>query len=223
MHVEPPKEPLASLREFGLHYLMIVVSILTALGLEEALRFRHDSEAARLAEQSIEREVFANLQDLRDAIKQNEGRIAAMHKLGDALAEDIRRQPAADLQKKVKEELDGKLSIGLTLPGQSHEAWDVAVASQAAVHIPRDKLEAYAASYSMVRDTITAANAGIVMMDGPRLIDMISDIEIGVIDPKRSFELIRQSEAVNGSALGNLKAAESEITKALDKAGVHKS
>ena len=29
MHVEPPDRPLISLKEFGLHYLMIVVSIRT--------------------------------------------------------------------------------------------------------------------------------------------------------------------------------------------------
>lgn len=35
MHLEIPKQKLHSLKEFASHYLMIVLSILTALGLEQ--------------------------------------------------------------------------------------------------------------------------------------------------------------------------------------------
>lgn len=223
MHVEPPKGPLISAREFGLHYLMIVVSILTAIGLEEVLRFHNDADAARLAEGGIEHEIFANLDDLRDAIDQNQKRLEKTRQLGDTLTDDIRKiQNPTELQKKVTADLTGQVSIGLVLPSLSHEAWDVAVASQAAVHIPRGKLEAYSAAYSLERDTITAANSGMSMMDGPRIIDMITDLDIGIVDPKHCLELIRQFQAVTGSALGNLKNAEGEITKALDKAAIHK-
>ena len=49
MHIELPKIRLHSLREFATHYLMIVLSILTALGLEAWIeRVHHERAAADL-------------------------------------------------------------------------------------------------------------------------------------------------------------------------------
>jgi hypothetical protein len=223
MHVELPKGPLIGLREFGLHYLMIVLSILTAIGLEEILRFHHDAEAAREAEESIEHEIFANLDGLRESIKDNQQRLDVTRKLGDAMAEDIRTiKDSAALQKKIGEELDSHFHVGVMSPIPTHEAWDVAVASQAAAHIPRQKLEAYSAAYAYEHDALQAVSTP-GLMDAPRFIDMKSDLEIGIVDPKKSFETVREAQAVSASALGNLNFAEHDISKALDKAGIHKS
>lgn len=221
MHVEPPKGPLDSLKEFGLHYLMIVLSILTALGLEEALRMHHDSAAAKTAEESIERELKGNLSDLREALQGNKDRLAELNRLGDQVAEAIRSGGnAAALQKKVAEEFLPKFSIGLLLPIQSREAWDVAVASQAAVHIPREKLEAYTAAYTIEREALGGANSGMLMVDAPRMVEMKADAEIGQVDSKRFLEMVRQSAAVNATGLGNMVEAEKEMVKAMDKAGI---
>lgn len=221
MHVEPPKGPIISLKEFGFHYLMIVLSILTALGLEEALRFHRDRESARDAEESIERELRSNLADLRDAVKSNRERLAEMNALGDQMAAAIRQGGnPADLHKTLTGELLPKFTVGLLLPSQSREAWDVAVASQAATHIPREKLVAYTAAYSMERDALVGANSGMLMLDAPRMVDMKADAEVGNIDPRRFLELTRESAAVNSTGVNNLIAAEQEMTKVLGKAGI---
>lgn len=219
MHVEPPKAPLLSLKEFGLHYLMIVVSILTAIGLEEILRAYHNREAAEAAEQAIETELRGNLADLRQAIKTNRERREELTKLGDALAEEIRanKDPAALKQKVID---NRQLKLGLLLPALQHDAWDVAVASQAATLIPREKLAAYTDLYTTERESISGANSGMAMLDAPRLIDFQADAEIGIGDPKRMLELLREASAMNGVALGNLAAAEEEMTKTFEKAGL---
>ena len=46
MHFEVPKVKMHSLREFLQHYLMIVLSILTALGLEQWIEGAHHRHAA---------------------------------------------------------------------------------------------------------------------------------------------------------------------------------
>lgn len=222
MHVEPPKGSILSLKEFGFHYLMIVLSILTALGLEEALQLHHNKESAQTAEESIERELRTNLADLREAVKSNRDRLAEMNSLGDQASAAIRQGGnPADLQKKIVGELLPKFTVGLLLPSQSREAWDVAVASQAATHIPRERLTAYTAAYSIERDALVGANSGMLMLDAPRMIDMKADAEIGPVDPKRFLEMTRESAAVNSTGLNNLIAAEQEMMKVLDQAGIH--
>ncbi len=221
MHVEPPKGPIASLKEFGLHYLMIVLSILTALGLEEALTLHHNKESAQAAEESIERELHGNLADMRDAMKSNRARLEEMRALGDQVAEAIRQggNPAA-LQKRVSEEFMPKFSVGLLLPSQSREAWEVAVAGQAVTHIPRDRLEAYTAGYTIEREALAGANSGMLMIDAPRMTDMRADAEIGQVDPKRFLEVVRESAGVNATGLSNLVEAEKEMVKVMEKAGI---
>lgn len=222
MHVEPPDRPLISFKEFGLHYLMIVVSILTALGLEEVLRAHHNEESAKAAEESIERELKGNLADLRDAVKGNREKLTELKGLGDQIAEIIRQGAAnpAATQKKIADEFLPKLSVGLMLPGPSREAWDVAVASQAAGHIPRDKLEAYTAGYTIEREAMVGANSGMMVLDGPRMIDLRADAEIGPVEPRRILELFRESAAMNATGLSNLVTAEKEMAKSFAKAGI---
>jgi hypothetical protein len=222
MHVEPPKAPLISLKEFGLHYLMIVLSILTAIGLEEGLRLYHDREAAKAAEQAIEHELTGNVGELRDAIKANRSRLDALRQLGDEVAEGIRQGgDQAALRKKIAEDYSHRLTIGLMFPTIAHDAWDVAVASQAAAHIPREKLEAYTAAYTTERDSLTGANSGMLMLDAPRMTDMLADMEIGQVDPKRFLEVVREAAEVNKVGLGNLAVCEKEMVKALERAGIH--
>jgi hypothetical protein len=62
MHLELPKLRLHTLADFIKHYLMIVLSILTALGLEAWIEHTHHDHAARLATTKIEAEIRVNWQ-----------------------------------------------------------------------------------------------------------------------------------------------------------------
>src|SRR4051812_47339203 len=62
MHIEPLEKLPRSVREFLSHYAMIVLSILTALALEQvALGLEHRHEGAR-AKEEIEQEIASNHQ-----------------------------------------------------------------------------------------------------------------------------------------------------------------
>ena len=68
MHVEPLEKLPRSVREFLSHYAMIVLSILTALALEQvALRLEHRHEGTR-AKEEIEQEIASNRLSVEEAL-----------------------------------------------------------------------------------------------------------------------------------------------------------
>src|ERR1700761_3987566 len=68
MHVEPLEKLPRSVREFLSHYAMIVLSILTALALEQvALSLEHRHEGQR-AKEEIEQEIATNRQQLHESL-----------------------------------------------------------------------------------------------------------------------------------------------------------
>ncbi len=68
MHVEPLEKLPRSVREFLSHYAMIVLSILTALALEQvALSLEHRHEGAR-AKEEIEQEIAWNRKTVQQAL-----------------------------------------------------------------------------------------------------------------------------------------------------------
>ena len=69
MHIEPPNTRLATYKDFAKHYLMIVLSILTALGLEAWIEHAHHAHAAEAASLHIRTELQANLADVRTSIE----------------------------------------------------------------------------------------------------------------------------------------------------------
>jgi hypothetical protein len=77
MHFEVPSLP-HSVKEFAAHYFMIVVSILTALGLEATVEHLHHKHAAEAAQKSIEQELHNNLVNLRENDARNLERLAPL-------------------------------------------------------------------------------------------------------------------------------------------------
>src|ERR1700755_1208212 len=68
MHVEPLEKLPRSVREFLSHYSMIVLSILTALALEQGLvRLEHHHEAER-ARLEIEQEIDGNRRQVENSL-----------------------------------------------------------------------------------------------------------------------------------------------------------
>ena len=72
MHVEPPSHAPTNLKELGIHYLMIVVGILTALGLESGIEALHHRRLSHQTIEQVESELQANLADARASLKQNQ-------------------------------------------------------------------------------------------------------------------------------------------------------
>ncbi len=71
MHFEVPRIRMHSLRDFAQHYFMIVLSILTALGLEQWIEHTHHRHAAELASEQIETELRGTLDSIHGALDNN--------------------------------------------------------------------------------------------------------------------------------------------------------
>ena len=143
MHAELPKKgALASLKAFSAEYTMIVISILTALGLEHAATAWHHKHQAHQAAERIEAEVSTTLKDLRHNIEQNEPDLKKLAALQDYVQEVLEESASKTGQAKtdyeqaikpqLKQRLDEDLKIAVSIPTFQREAWEVAVASLAA-------------------------------------------------------------------------------------------
>ncbi len=220
MHIEPPGPAARTLRDFAAHYLMIVLGILTALGLEQAIEYSRDREGAREAQAQIEAELRTNLQDIGDAMRENESHLQTLRPVAAALAADLRTgMPLESLRHKISDEYRKRLVIGVMFPPFNHDAWDVAVASQSASHIPVRRLQAYTAAYTAERDTLEAMKLTVSAIYGPRMPDVLAATDLGIVDPHEFYFVIQQlivAGAAAQSALGQTKA---EVMKDLTTIG----
>ena len=150
MHVEPLEKLPRSVREFLSHYAMIVLSILTALALEQvALRFEHRHEGAR-AKEEIEQEIASNGHAVRSALLETR---------------EIKRGWDARLQRTVvevraKQTTDEGLVATLTdagdhfrdaLPPLKTTAWDAAISDHSVNYLAHEDLTRYSEIYATQR------------------------------------------------------------------------
>ena len=150
MHVEPLEKLPRSVREFLSHYAMIVLSILTALALEQvALRLEHRHEGQR-AKEEIEQEIASNrkaveaslalthtnstaweallkrtLADMKSGQGTNESRIATLHQAGTLFRD--------------------------ALPSLKTTAWDAAISDHSVNYLDHDLLVRYSEIYASQR------------------------------------------------------------------------
>jgi hypothetical protein len=217
MHIEPPEGRLHTLKEFGRHYAMIVLSILTALGLEAAIETWHYHHAAEAATHEIAQELGANLHDLRQAIARNERHRVELHRIYSQLVDAITQgRPAEEVRAKIVAPAMDELRIGFEFPSLQREAWERAVANQSAAHIAAERLGKFSAAYTAQRDIPPLAYQGMTMLlDGSRMEDVLTDARIGRVDPVALLHVVRQNEAATGAVMGNLGELEEALAAAL--------
>ncbi len=150
MHVEPLEKLPSSVREFLSHYAMIVLSILTALALEQmALRLEHRHEGSQ-AKEEIEQEIASNRTMIARSLK---------------ITHDYQRDWQALLARAMAEiktgtsTNDSRLAIlnqaahrfGDGTPALKISAWDAAVASHAVDYLDHEDLTRYSQLYASQR------------------------------------------------------------------------
>lgn len=181
MHVEPPSHAPSSLKELGIHYLMIVLGILTALGLEAGFETLHHRRLAQHTVEQLETELRANLVEVRSALQKNQ---ASSDELT-ALFGDIKTLAQ---QGKVKsgtlyEMLGRRLKISVITPALRRDAWEAAVADQALIHMPRESLRRFSEAYTAQRESQLATQASFNAVGSiSRLTDVAVDAEFGRAD-----------------------------------------
>ncbi|WP_424683069.1 hypothetical protein [Frateuria sp. YIM B11624] len=218
MHLELPKARLDSLKDFLKHYLMIVLSILTALGLEAWIEHAHHRHAAETASAQIEGEIRANLDGVRSALAQDTRRAKALATVRVALEEDLKAgKPDAAMAAHIRELVAaGGFNLNLRWPTLRQEAWDVAVANQSASWMDPARMRRYSVAYASQRDVIASLGANLsLVMNGPRMIDTMTDLRTGNVQPREFLHVVSQMAVMLDQAEDNLRTLEQHLQAAL--------
>ena len=180
MHIEPPGHAPQSLKDFGVHYLMIVIGILTAVGIEQGIEAIHHNELASQAILQIEEELKGNLHSTSSTLAENKKRLVALRATEEALTKDISQKDvsAETFMTRVR-----SIAIGAATPSLRRDAWDAAIASQALTYVEPATVRRYSAAYSAERDTTATILATLAIGNWPgQLQSAVVDAKLGKVD-----------------------------------------
>lgn len=211
MHIEPPKS--RTLKEFGGEYLMIVVSILTALFLEYLVETAHHRHRVHEASARMDAELIQNAKSVGKVLAHNEDKLAALKKVRKQMLEDIQHHTGDSVwMARLQREWSKQIELSIQDPTLRREAWETALADQSLSWMPRDELEHYASIYSEMRETAMALNGNNNhFLDGPRMLDVFSDTQMGEGDPKAVFRIVNQMITAYSSYDDNLKNLKDDL------------
>jgi hypothetical protein len=204
MHFEVPKAK--KFKEFGGEYVMIVISILTALALEQGFEAMHHRHLAHEASAKMNAELRRTIREVDAALEHNEKKRQQLHQARDQLLAGMRAKTGdAELMQRFKKEWAEMMRLDLDTPTLHREAWEAAVANQAVTWLPRETLESYAGAYGAIRDTSTYATSGaLLFLDAPRLLDIFSKAEMGTATPQEIYQLAARMVAAYDNLDNNL-------------------
>jgi hypothetical protein len=197
-----------SLKNFAGEYVMIVLSIVTALALENGVRQFHQAREAREAARNLDAEIAANLTEVRSVIGHSESEIKRITRLREVLLADI-KAGASDREAIMHavEVSKGHFNVNIRTPSLQREAWDVAVANQALSFMPQDQLMGYARQYAHMRDTqAVLLGAGGSFIDWPQLSDTMSNMEMNDITARGLYRVLTQMSFVHESNANNMRS-----------------
>jgi hypothetical protein len=220
MHLEVLKVRLHSLKDFAKHYLMIVLSILTALGLEAWIEHTHHQHAATVASAEIEAEIRANLDECDADLRHDMEQLARLKRIRDDVTRDLKAHaPDEVIAQRVLEQTRDRFDLGLVFPTLRHEAWDVMVANQSAGWIDHDRMQRYAGAYASQRDVITTISGDMaVLMNGTGLVDTVADLRTDTVHPREFLHVISQMTAMLEQAVNQLQLLRNQLASALPTA-----
>jgi hypothetical protein len=217
MHIEPPQGRLQSLKDFLKHYLMIVLSILTALGLEAWIEHAHHAHAAELGSQQIEAEIRTNQASVQAILKQDAEQLKRLDKIRASVSQDLKSHLPDDVIKQhILAQTSDNFDLKMSFPTLRQEAWDVAVANQSASWIDSARMQRYSAAYASQRDTITTmAENTALLSSGAHLTDVIADLQTGEVQPREFLHTVSQMVALQQQTVNGLEELEKELDDAL--------
>lgn len=189
MHIEPLEKLPRSVREFLSHYAMIVLSILTALALEQAvlgIEHHHQGERAR---HEIEQEILTNRHEVeqslavtRDYIKAWEGMLArtvAEVNAGQSTNESL-----------LATITEAKRQFGDATPPLRSAAWDAALADHAVDYIDHDELRRFSDLYAFQHFFAQALWDTVRESAARNLSDLSLPTYLGKADPVATITLL---------------------------------
>ena len=217
MHIEPPNTRLASFKDFARHYLMIVLSILTALGLEAWIEHTHHAQAAATASAQIEAEIRQNLAEVDIDVQRDARQLQKLDKIRDTVIQDLKAHVPDDVaQQHILALTDQGFDLNLQFPTLRHEAWDVAVANQSASWIDRSRMQRYATAYANTRDSLNMMHEDTaILMNGTGMVDTVADLATHAVQPRQFLHVISQMRAMIDQTTQNLRVLEKQLEAAL--------
>jgi hypothetical protein len=140
-------EPIKTLKEFGGHYALIVLGIVTALAVEHWIERRRNAKRASEAEQAIQSELQSNRDSMASAVALLEGQAKRLEGMLQTLGDTALSAPGlADRAAQVIS--SGDLDFGLQLTALRRSAWDGAVAGGTLSHMKPARVALYARAYA---------------------------------------------------------------------------
>lgn len=217
MHFEVPKAK--KFKEFGGEYVMIVISILTALALEHAVQTWHHRHLAHEASEKMQIELKQNIRDIKEVLQFNEPKERALEQVQQQMLAAIRAKTSdAELMRRFEQEWKPAVRMSFQRPSLSREAWETAVANQAVTWMPRETLQRYAHAYGWIRDTGAFSAGGLQsFLDGPRLRDVMSNVQMGSSNPQEIFRAVNQLLDLYYNLDANLKALNTLMQNVVDE------
>lgn len=218
MHLELPSTALKSFKDFLKHYLMIVLSILTALGLEAWIEHIHHRQAAEIASQQIDGEIRTNLAEVRKALAEDVHQGDVLAHLRGTLEQSLKTNASStDIEQNVLAQTHGfNFNLNLSWPTLRQQAWDVAVANQSASWIDSNRMYRYSAVYAAQRETAAALVSNLqLIIDGPRMIDTMTDLRSGSVQPHELLHVVAQMEIMQEQTRNDLSQLEQKMQNAL--------
>jgi hypothetical protein len=150
MHVEPLEKLPRSVREFLSHYSMIVLSILTALALEQvALRLEHRHEGER-AKEEIEQEIVSNQQQLLESLKATEANAKAWDAVLRRTLAQVKDGSSTN-ESRVAAMREAGALFSDSMPSLKTTAWDAALSDHSVNYLAHDDLTRYSQLYAFQR------------------------------------------------------------------------
>ena len=205
MHLEPLEKLPRSVREFLSHYAMIVVSILTALALEQAaMSIDHRREGAR-AREEIEQEIASNRKAVDGAlastrVNAQEWKALLVHTIA-----DVRAGQSTD-ESLVATLRDATQKFRDALPPLKTTAWDAAISDHSVNYIAHADLVRYSELYASQRMFSQAMWDGIRDSAARDLAQISLAIELGNPDG-------RATVATLNSRMGTIGILESQLAQ----------
>ncbi|MES2160506.1 MAG: hypothetical protein V4476_05075 [Pseudomonadota bacterium] len=216
MHFEVPKAK--TLKEFGGEYLMIVISIATALALEHGVQTLHHRHLAHEAAVKIDAEIQTNVHELDEALNHNNEQLKKLQAASEQLLAGIKDKVDGQLLIKQLTQ-QHKLGLSIMSPSLRREAWEVAVASQAVSWMPQQQLERYSGIYANMRDVQSiSSSGGNNFLNGAGMLNTISDLQMGEGDPKAIYRMLSQMISAYSSTDGNLQELRNNLAKSAKEA-----
>jgi len=217
MHLELPQGALHSMKDFAKHFVMIVISILTALGLEAWIENTHHRHAAESARIQIDAEVRLNLQDIRKIRAHDMERMKELNRLRDVLVEDIKANASqATIEQHVHDNASDGIFLDVRWPVLRHAAWDVAVADQSAGWMENGRLGRYSSVYALQqRADALIGQDEVMVLNGPRMFDALIDLQTGSIQPRELLHVVAQMAALLGETAQSLDSLDKRISDGL--------